>query len=152
MEVGREVWDADFSARGNLCHNCRGCFYACQYAPPHEFGINLPKAFAQIRAESYEEYAWPRPLAGLFKRNGLVVSLVAALAIAVALILTMLWQSPDVVYGRHTGSGAFYAVIPYGVMVTIASITFVYALVPLAMDFLNFCRNTARPYHPAAPP
>ncbi|HEX9465564.1 MAG TPA: tricarballylate utilization 4Fe-4S protein TcuB [Alphaproteobacteria bacterium] len=147
MELRREFSDADLSYLANLCHNCRGCFYACQYAPPHEFGINLPKAFAQIRAESYEEYAWPRPLAGLFKRNGLVVSLVAALAIAVALILTMLWQSPDVVYGRHTGSGAFYAVIPYGVMVTIASITFVYALVALAMGFVNFWRDTARPDH-----
>src|SRR5258708_19937897 len=69
MELRREFSDADLSYLANLCHNCRGCFYACQYAPPHEFGINLPKAFAQIRAETYEEYACPRPLAGSFTRT-----------------------------------------------------------------------------------
>src|SRR5690348_5771910 len=138
MELRREFSDADLSYLANLCHNCRGCFYACQYAPPHEFGINLPRSFAEIRAQSYEEYAWPKPLAGLFRRNGLVVSLIAALAIALTLILTILAQSPDVLYGSHAGAGSFYAVIPYGVMVTIGTITFVYALVALAMGFVNF--------------
>jgi citrate/tricarballylate utilization protein len=143
MELRREFSDADLSYLANLCHNCRGCFYACQYAPPHEFGINLPRSFAEIRAQSYEEYAWPKPLAGLFRRNGLVVSLIAALAIALTLILTILAQSPDVLYGAHAGAGSFYAVIPYGVMVTIGTITFVYALVALAMGFVNFWRDTA---------
>lgn len=143
MELRREFSNADMSYLANLCHNCRGCFYSCQYAPPHEFGINLPKAFAQIRAESYEEYAWPRPLAGLFRRNGLVVSLIAALAIAAVLVLTMALQSPDAVYGVHTGTGAFYAVIPYQAMVTIGTVTFVYSLVALAMGFVNFWRDTA---------
>jgi citrate/tricarballylate utilization protein len=143
MELRREFTDADLSYLANLCHNCRGCFYACQYAPPHEFGINLPKSFAQIRNESYEEYAWPKPLAGLFRRNGLVVSLVAALAIAGVLILTSWLQSPDVLHSTHTGPGAFYAVIPYPVMLWVALLTFVYALVALAMGFVNFWRDTA---------
>ncbi len=142
MELRREFTDADLSYLANLCHNCRGCFYACQYAPPHEFGINLPKSFAQIRHESYEEYAWPEPLAGLFQRNGLVVSLVAALAIAAVLILTSWLQAPDVIYGAHTGPGAFYAVIPYPVMLWVALLTFGYALVALAMGFVNFWRDT----------
>ena len=65
-----EFSDADLEYLANLCHDCRGCYYACQYAPPHEFGVNLPQTFAQIRAETYEDYAWPRPLARLFRRNG----------------------------------------------------------------------------------
>lgn len=143
MELRREFTDADLSYLANLCHNCRGCYYACQYAPPHEFGINLPRSFAQIRAESYEDYAWPRPLAGAFRRNGVVVSLVAALAIAAVMLLTTGLQAPDVVYGAHTGPGAFYAVIPYAAMVTIGLLTFGYSVVALAMGCRNFWRDTA---------
>jgi citrate/tricarballylate utilization protein len=148
MELRRDFSNADLSYLANLCHNCRGCFYACQYAPPHEFGINLPRSFAQIRMQSYEEYAWPRPLAGLFQRNGLVVSLIAALAIAAVLILTMGLQSSEALYGAHSGTGAFYAVIPYGAMVWIGTITFVYSLVALAMGFVNFWCDTGSAAHP----
>ena len=63
MELRREFSAGDLSYLANLCHNCRGCYYACQYAPPHEWGINVPKALAEVRAESYAEYAWPKPLA-----------------------------------------------------------------------------------------
>ena len=44
------------------------------------------EVLAQVRAETYEEYAWPGPLAGLFKRNGTVVSLVAALPAATSAV------------------------------------------------------------------
>ena len=143
MELRREFSDADLAYLANLCHNCRGCYYACQYAPPHEFGINLPQTFARIRNETYEEYAWPRPLAGAFRRNGVIVSLVAALAIAAALLLTTGLQASDVVYGTHIGPGAFYRVIPYAVMVTIGLVTFGYSIVALVMGFRNFWRDTA---------
>ena len=53
----------DLAYLANLCHNCGECLYACQYAPPHEFGINVPRTLAQIRARSYEDYCWPRFLA-----------------------------------------------------------------------------------------
>ena len=44
---------ADLTYLANLCHNCGECLYACQYAPPHEFGINVPRTMAEIRAHSY---------------------------------------------------------------------------------------------------
>ena len=50
MELRREFSAGDLSYLANLCHNCRGCYYACQYAPPHEWGINVPRSFAQVRA------------------------------------------------------------------------------------------------------
>ena len=43
---------ADIIYLANLCHNCGACFYACQYAPPHEFGINVPRTLADLRAET----------------------------------------------------------------------------------------------------
>ena len=30
------------------CHGCGECLYVCQYAPPHEFAINVPQTFAQF--------------------------------------------------------------------------------------------------------
>ncbi len=59
--------DLDYLA--NLCHNCGACYSACQYAPPHEFAVNIPRMLAQVRFESYETYAWPRALGALFRRQ-----------------------------------------------------------------------------------
>jgi citrate/tricarballylate utilization protein len=42
--------ESDLNYLANLCHNCSECYYACQYAPPHEFDINPPKTLAKIRA------------------------------------------------------------------------------------------------------
>ena len=33
---------ADLNYLANLCHNCGACLHACQYAPPHEFAVNVP--------------------------------------------------------------------------------------------------------------
>src|SRR6187399_606960 len=59
----------DLAYLAHLCHNCGECLYACQYAPPHEFGINVPRTLAEIRLASYEDYAWPGALAALFRRH-----------------------------------------------------------------------------------
>ena len=134
MELHREFKDADLSYLANLCHGCKGCYYACQYAPPHAFGINLPQAFAQVRHDSYAQHAWPAGAGTLFARNGTLVSLVAALAIALVLLLT-----PGT-GGAHTGPGAFYAVIPYGVMLAVAGATFLYALLAICMAVRSFWR------------
>ena len=143
MELRREFSNADLSYLANLCHDCRGCFYACQYAPPHEFNVNLPQAFARLRVETYGEYAWPGPLAALFRRNGVIVSLVVAFAVAGVLLLTAALQAPSAVYGPHTGVGAFYAVIPLGVMIAVGLATFGYAVLALAMGYGRFWRDTA---------
>jgi citrate/tricarballylate utilization protein len=42
---------ADINYLANLCHNCGACLHACQYAPPHEFAINVPKAMAEVRLD-----------------------------------------------------------------------------------------------------
>ena len=57
--------DAHYLA--NLCHNCGACLHACQYAPPHEFAVNVPRAMAQVRQETYAEYAWPSALGSLYR-------------------------------------------------------------------------------------
>ncbi|HEY8610599.1 MAG TPA: tricarballylate utilization 4Fe-4S protein TcuB [Roseomonas sp.] len=142
MTMRREFSTGDLSYIANLCHNCRGCYYACQYAPPHPFNINLPQVLAQVRSETYEEYAWPGPLAGLFKRNGTVVSLATVAVIALTLILTMALVDPRVLYEPQIGPGAFYRVIPWWLMVTLAGGTFLFSILALVMGFRNFWRDT----------
>src|SRR6218665_2344553 len=55
LEFGKD--DIHFLA--NLCHDCGACLHACQYAPPHEFAINVPRAMARVRVQTYADYAWP---------------------------------------------------------------------------------------------
>ena len=49
MERRTTFTKADVHYLANLCHNCAECYYACQYAPPHEFAVNVPKVFAEVR-------------------------------------------------------------------------------------------------------
>ncbi|MGI9336029.1 MAG: tricarballylate utilization protein TcuB, partial [Gammaproteobacteria bacterium] len=63
----------DFTAKdvvylANLCHGCGSCYHHCQYAPPHEFAVEVPDAFAAVRVQTYRDYAWPRALGALYER------------------------------------------------------------------------------------
>lgn len=138
MERRRVFSNGDLSYLANLCHNCRGCFYACQYAPPHEFGINMPKTFAELRSETYEDYAWPGFLAKAFRRNGVVIAGLTALCLAGVFIAAMLLQPAAGLVVPHAGVGAFYAVIPHGVMVAVAGIAILYAALALVIGFCRF--------------
>ncbi len=142
VELRREFSAADLSYLANLCHNCKGCYYACQYAPPHEWGINVPRTLAAVRAQSYAEYAWPPTMASMFNRNGTVVSLIAALGIAVVLILSMLLNAPSNFFGAHgTAAGSFYQIIPIWAMGIVGVATFGFALLALGMGVRNFWRD-----------
>ena len=140
MELRRAFPDGDLAYLANLCHNCRGCWYACQYAPPHEWGLNLPATFAELRAETYAEHAWPRPLGRLFARNGLWVSLATALALATVMVLSAALVDPAALYGDHTGPGTFYAVIPHAVMAVLGTLTFGWAVLAMGLAGRSFWR------------
>jgi citrate/tricarballylate utilization protein len=142
LELRRAFSDGELDYLANLCHGCRGCYYACQYAPPHEFAVNLPRALAELRAETYAGYAWPRPMARLFERNGIVVSLAIALGIALAFLPTVAWHSAEVLFGVHREPGAFYEIVSYGTMVTVASATLGFALLAMAVGASRFWRGT----------
>src|SRR5512134_2087904 len=70
MERRQTFTAGDLAYLANLCHNCGECLYACQYAPPHEFGIDVPRTLAEVRLQSYEDYCWPPSLARAFRRQG----------------------------------------------------------------------------------
>ncbi|MGE0419290.1 MAG: tricarballylate utilization 4Fe-4S protein TcuB, partial [Acetobacteraceae bacterium] len=142
LELRREFSAGDLSYLANLCHNCRGCYYACQYAPPHEWGINIPRILSEVRAESYAEYAWPKGMGSLFERNGTVVSLVIALSITIVLVLSMVLNSPANFWAaRPAEAGSFYAVIPLIVMQVVGIASFGFSLVAMWMGARNFWRD-----------
>nr|WP_294501931.1 tricarballylate utilization 4Fe-4S protein TcuB [uncultured Rhodopila sp.] len=143
VELRREFAAGDISYLANLCHNCRGCYYACQYAPPHEWGVNVPAALAEVRAESYAAYAWPRPLAKAFARNGTLLSLAAALGIALVLALSILTNRSA---SFSTAQASFYDIIPLWAMQVTGTATFGFSLLAMAMGVRNFWRD-AGPKH-----
>ena len=63
MELRRAFPDGDLNYLANLCHDCGACFHHCQYAPPHEFAVDVPRAMAVVRSDSWQAHAWPRALA-----------------------------------------------------------------------------------------
>ncbi|MCW8084389.1 tricarballylate utilization 4Fe-4S protein TcuB [Sabulicella glaciei] len=143
MAMRRAFSEGDLTHLANLCHNCKGCFHSCQYAPPHPFGVNIPATFATIRQESYAEYAVPRAMGRLFERNGTVVAGISALALTLVLLLVVALQDPSVLWSAQTGTGAFFRVIPYTVMVNLASLTFGWAIVAMILSSWRYWRGTA---------
>lgn len=75
MFAERSFSDGSLLQLANLCHNCRGCYYACQYTPPHQFALNLPSALGELRQESWKQLSWPQGFAYLFDRAGVVMPL-----------------------------------------------------------------------------
>jgi citrate/tricarballylate utilization protein len=138
MELRRAFSEADLAYLANLCHDCRGCYHACQYAPPHEFGINLPRTFASLRAETYADYAWPRALAKLFQHNGRVVWLLTVIVVAAVLASR---AGVELGVAQH-GRGAFYRIVPLGAIVAAGSASLGYAIFALLVGGWRFWRDT----------
>lgn len=122
----------------NLCHNCGACLHACQYAPPHEFAVNVPRAMAQVRVQTYTQYAWPKPFGALYRKNGLAVAL--ALAAGLALFLVMLVAARAALFHEPL-AGNFYAVFPHGTMAWMFGAVFAWAVVALGIGAARFWRG-----------
>jgi citrate/tricarballylate utilization protein len=135
-----EFGKADINYLANLCHNCGACLHACQYAPPHEFAINVPQAMAKVRLETYTDYAWPPALGTLYKRNGLTLSLALAFGLALFLALAAgreggLWHAP--------AGASFYAVFPHKLMASLFAPIFLFALLALSLGVRRFWRDVS---------
>ena len=133
-----EFGKADIHYLANLCHNCGACLHACQYAPPHEFAINVPKSMATVRGQTYSDYAWPKALGGLYKRNGLTVSM--ALAVSLSLFLMLAIQSNGSLWGGPVQNG-FYAIFPHNLMVSMFAPIFLWAVLALTLGVIKFWRE-----------
>ncbi len=141
MEMRRQFTEGDLNYLANLCHNCGACFQGCQYAPPHDFKVNVPKTFARVRADSYQRYAWPRALSPLFERNGVKIAAVASATVTFFLAAFMIIADASVMFGRVRGEGAFFAIMPHNMMILIFGAAFLYAIFALMMGFRIFWKD-----------
>jgi citrate/tricarballylate utilization protein len=145
-----EFAKADTHYLANLCHSCGACLHACQYAPPHEFGVNVPQAMARVRGQTYVDYAWPPALGALYTRNGLTLSLALAGGLALFLVLAQLqqgslWHEPGI-----GAAGDFYRIFPHNLMVALFAPVFVFGVLALGIGVRRFWRD-ARPGRAGAP-
>ncbi len=138
---------ADVNYLANLCHNCGACYHACQYAPPHEFGVNVPQAMARVRRQTYAEYAWPPALGKLYQRNGLTVALALAGGLALFLLLALALHGTLL---HAPLAGNFYAVFPHNLMVAMFGVVFLFSVLALGMGVARFWRDL-RPGSASAP-
>ncbi|MFY8082627.1 MAG: tricarballylate utilization 4Fe-4S protein TcuB [Rubrivivax sp.] len=132
---------ADLHYLANLCHNCGACLHACQYAPPHAFAINVPRAMAQVRGETYTEHAWPAALGRLYQKQGLTLALALAASLTLVLMLgvaaqgswrQLIWHAPM--------AGDFYRIFPHSLMVALFAPVFGFAVVALGVGVARFWR------------
>ena len=131
----------------NLCHNCGECLYACQYSPPHEFGIDLPRQLAELRVASYEEYCWPAFLAGAFRRHGLVTGVLLAALLSGVMLAAVWWMNPAALT-RPGPEGDFYAVIPHSVMVGLFGSVSLFVVAAMTISVSRFWRDIHPERHP----
>jgi citrate/tricarballylate utilization protein len=142
MEQRRIFTKADLIYLANLCFDCRDCYYACPYAPPHEFGINIPKLMADLRADTYRDFAWPRLFAGLIKHNLLTAILIGAAALILIAFGVIMFIGAQALLARHLGAGAFYRVVPYAAMTVPFLVIAGYSFVVMMAGAVRFWHET----------
>ena len=133
-----EFPQADVHFLANLCHNCGACLHACQYAPPHEFAVNVPQAMARVRGRTYAEYAWPAAAGALYRRNGLTLSLALVAGIALFLLLAVARNGG---LGRVPGAGGFYDLFPHNLLVGLFLPVFAFVVLALGLGVRRFWRD-----------
>jgi len=130
----RAVSEADATFLSNLCHNCRTCYHACQYAPPHGFAVNLPKSLSFVRHRSYRLHVRPAGLGRMFRRNGRRVLTITMLMVAVVTLAIPELGPTEPLLDRQIGPNAFYRIVPWPVMAGAAGLTAVWAVLVVGLS------------------
>ena len=142
MEKRRTFSGEDLIYLANLCFECRACYYACQYAPPHEFAINIPEVLSSVRVETYRDFTWPAVLSRLLHGNRALISLIVVGAVALVFGSVLAVQGSEALFSANTQPGAFYDVIPYYAMVVPALVLSAYGALALSIGGLRFWRGS----------
>lgn len=141
MERRQLLTATDLTYLANLCHDCRECLYSCQYAPPHEFGVDVPRLMAAARRESYRRYAWPAALGSLFTRQWTLTAIAAVAAPFAAVAMLLGLDRQGVASRAHHGPGAFYAVVSHRTMVGLFSLIGLFVLAACGSSVWRFWRD-----------
>ena len=80
------------------------------------------------------DYAWPRAAGRLFDVNGLFVSIIMSIALALAVGLMLAMINPALFWGVHLGEGAFYVIMPHDSYGWYTACDGAISLLPLSLD------------------
>jgi citrate/tricarballylate utilization protein len=139
MEQRVTFQPADLTYLANLCHNCGECLYACQYAPPHEFNIDVPRTLSMVRVESYESFAWPSFASVAFRRPWVSTFVALALGALICAPVARAFRARAETFQLRDAD--FYAVIPHDVIVTLFGIVSLFAVVAVAIGHRRFAAS-----------
>lgn len=135
LTTGRVIYLA------NLCHDCRACYQACMYTPPHPFNVNVPHALSGVRRASYQQHSPSRVVGAMFRHESATAAVVAFAALSILLAGLSAAGRWDRFQEPHSGPGAFYEVIPFVGMVAPAMFASLIVLAIFWRGFLAFWRN-----------
>jgi citrate/tricarballylate utilization protein len=135
VERRLDFTQADLHQLANLCHNCGACLYACQYADPHPFAVNVPRALARQRAQTYATCAWPRPFAALLSRQAAWVS--SAVALGIAAFLGLMGARR---HGAALAGADFYSVFPHAWLAALFGVLGLWVVLSLGVGVARFRR------------
>jgi citrate/tricarballylate utilization protein len=153
LERRRELTEGDISHLADLCHDCRACYTACMYAPPHEFAVNPPAILSAVRRQGYDTYApqlrwplrgsrlagrWPRWLAS---RRGAIT--VAALAAVILLALLIVSVGGAAAGGAAPATGSPYHVLAYPALLLAVGLPAVWSVAVMAWSARRYWRDTS---------
>ena len=114
MTEHREFNAKNITYLANLCHNCQACYYACQYSEPHQFKINIPQVFNEVRKDTFIKFSTPNIFAGIFKNSAIITFLLTALFIALTFILAIHFNGQ--LFAKPAAQQSFFKVIPLWLM------------------------------------
>ncbi|PWC88370.1 signal transduction protein [Azospirillum sp. TSH100] len=142
LKARRQVSAADLAFLSNLCHNCRSCYHACQYAPPHAFDLNLPKSLSLVRQQTYRDHVWPPWFRGRLPCAGWpAVAVMVAIALSALMLVglpALILIPPDLLFGRHLGPGAFYRLVPWEAIAGGAGALTLWSLLAVGFSVASF--------------
>lgn len=144
IEWRRDFTSNDMAYLANLCHDCRECYFACPFTPPHEFDINPPKLFSGLRDELYQKYAWPGLLAKALggKVSGVWTVVVLTIVFTAVLVLS---SNTEALWQKHVGPGAFYQVMSEFAMVGLFGFLGLWMLFGWVIGAVRFWRDIKSP-------
>jgi len=140
-ELRTAIGDGDVAYLANLCHDCRMCFDACMFTPPHEFAMNIPALLSEARVQAYERYSRPQAFARMFRAPGWAAGSVTLGSIVVVTLLIAFGMGAAELWTAHLGPGAFYRVIPYLAMVLPALALAAYGIVVLVSGARSYATD-----------
>jgi citrate/tricarballylate utilization protein len=138
LELRTTLEQRDVTHLANLCHDCGDCLSACMYAPPHQFAVDPPNAFAAVREDTYRRYVWPHRAPGVLG-TGLAFTAVGVVLALLVRLLTGRWFT-----AAHT-SGDPYVVLPHGLLLISVGVPSLWAVGVFGCAVVRYWRDIHGP-------